>query len=83
MKNILLKLFVFQLGLWFVCITSVGQHAQWVNPFIGTDCCETFTLWGNYGGTYPGAVSPWGMVQLSPETSRRPAECGYYYKENI
>lgn len=80
MKNILQKLLVLQLGLWLVCISSAGQFAQWVNPFIGTDCCETFTLWGNYGGTYPGAVSPWGMVQLSPETSRRPAECGYYYK---
>lgn len=81
MKNILQKLLVLQLGLWLVCISSAGQFAQWVNPFIGTDCCETFTLWGNYGGTYPGAVSPWGMVQLSPETSRRPAECGYYYKD--
>ncbi|MDN3202614.1 GH92 family glycosyl hydrolase [Algoriphagus sediminis] len=31
---------------------------QWVDPFIGT---------GGHGHTYPGAVAPFGMVQLSPD----------------
>lgn len=64
--------------------TKATQHdnAKWVNPMIGTGLSQAPTLWGNYGGTYPGAVSPWGMVQLSPETSDRPSESGYYYSDN-
>lgn len=57
------------------------DNARWVNPMIGTALSDAPTLWGNYGGTYPGAVSPWGMVQLSPETSTRPSEKGYYYSD--
>lgn len=59
-----------------------GDNAQWVDPMIGTGVSHAPTLWGNYGGTYPGAVSPWGMVQISPETSDRPSESGYYYSDN-
>ncbi len=36
---------------------------QYVNPFIGTK---------NMGHTFPGATSPFGMVQLSPETNQQP-----------
>jgi predicted alpha-1,2-mannosidase len=36
---------------------------SYVNPFIGTK---------NMGHTYPGATSPFGMVQLSPETNQQP-----------
>lgn len=32
---------------------------RWVDPFVGTD---------NNGNTFPGAVVPFGMVQLSPDT---------------
>ena len=60
---------------------SQRDNAKWVNPLIGTAFSTAPTLWGNYGGTYPGAVSPWGMVQLSPETSARPSEKGYYYSD--
>ncbi len=35
---------------------------QYVNPMIGTK---------NMGHTYPGATSPFGMVQLSPETNQQ------------
>ena len=59
-----------------------GDNAQWVDPMIGTGFCDAVTLWGNYCGTYPGAVAPWGMVQLTPETSSRPTERGYYYPDN-
>lgn len=50
------------------------DYTQWVNPFIGT---------GNMGHTFPGAVVPFGMVQLSPETSNVPMfnEKGEYNKE--
>ncbi|MCC6371786.1 MAG: GH92 family glycosyl hydrolase [Bacteroidia bacterium] len=57
MKNIthLILLFVF---------TSSSGFAQkkpvaYVNPFVGT---------GGHGHTFPGAVLPFGMVQLSPDT---------------
>jgi predicted alpha-1,2-mannosidase len=37
--------------------------ARYVNPFVGTK---------NMGHTYPGATTPFGMVQLSPETDIQP-----------
>jgi putative alpha-1,2-mannosidase len=61
--------------------TPQRDNAKWVCPMIGTAISDAPTLWGNYGGTYPGAVSPWGMVQLTPETSTRPSERGYYYAD--
>lgn len=50
---------------------------DYVNPFIGT---------GGHGHTFPGAVVPFGMVQLSPDT-RNDASwdgCGgYYYHDSF
>ncbi|RHJ92934.1 GH92 family glycosyl hydrolase [Parabacteroides bouchesdurhonensis] len=66
----------------FVYSFIYGQNASLVNPFIGTGKSHAPTLWGNYGGTYPGAVAPWGRVQLTPETSERPSEAGYYYEDD-
>jgi predicted alpha-1,2-mannosidase len=44
---------------------------QEVNPFIGT---------GGHGHTYPGATSPFGMVQLSPDTRLTGWDgCGGYH----
>lgn len=44
----------------FVFIKIFSQDfAQYVNPFIGT---------GGHGHTFPGAIVPFGMVQLSPDT---------------
>ena len=46
-------------------IYAIGQNdkaedfTQFVNPFIGTK---------KMGHTFPGAVVPFGMVQLSPDT---------------
>ncbi|WP_431214235.1 glycoside hydrolase domain-containing protein [Puia sp. P3] len=53
---------------------------RWVNPFIGTAKSDVFTRWGNEGGTYPGAVAPWGYIQLSPETR---AGGGYDYGDSV
>ena len=39
-----------------------------VDPFIGT---------GGEGHTFPGAVAPFGMVQLSPDTDYRPFRQSY------
>ena len=47
---------------------------QYVNPLVGSK---------NMGHTFPGATSPFGMVQLSPETDQQPyfREDGNYNKE--
>jgi predicted alpha-1,2-mannosidase len=46
-----------------------------VNPFIGT---------GGHGHTYPGAVVPHGLVQLSPDTRNEAWDAcsGYHYTDN-
>ena len=48
---------------------------QYVDPFIGT---------GGHGHTYPGAILPHGMVQLSPDTRLDGWDgCGgYHYSDN-
>ena len=40
-------------------IISHAQLSKYVNPMIGT---------GGHGHTFPGATTPFGMVQLSPDT---------------
>ncbi|MBS1603915.1 MAG: GH92 family glycosyl hydrolase, partial [Bacteroidetes bacterium] len=54
--------------------------ARWVDPFIGTAKSDVFTRWGNEGGTYPGAVAPWGYLQLTPETR---LNGGYDYGDSV
>jgi predicted alpha-1,2-mannosidase len=53
--------------LFIICSsTSFSQtkdYTQYVNPFVGTK---------NMGHTFPGATTPFGMVQLSPETNQQP-----------
>jgi predicted alpha-1,2-mannosidase len=62
-------------------LSSTGLLAQpdytkYVNPFIGT---------GGHGHTYPGAVLPHGMVQLSPDTRLSGWDgCGgYHYSDSF
>lgn len=49
---------------------------QYVNPFIGT---------GGHGHTYPGASSPFGMMQLSPDTRLIGWDgcSGYHYSDKV
>lgn len=60
MKKTFLKL-SFAYCLLFIAYYSQAQtnYAKIVNPFIGT---------GGHGHTFPGAVAPFGMVQVSPDT---------------
>ncbi|WP_394618827.1 GH92 family glycosyl hydrolase [Lentzea sp. JNUCC 0626] len=55
---------------------------QHVNPFIGTDNSNSPNpVPGGAGGsTYPGAVVPFGMVQLSPDTPTA-SPSGYRYSD--
>ncbi|TWR26139.1 glycoside hydrolase family 92 protein [Mucilaginibacter achroorhodeus] len=50
--------------------------AKFVDPFIGT---------GGHGHTYPGAVLPFGMVQLSPDTRLEDWDgcSGYHYTDTV
>ncbi len=57
-------------------IRETKDFNQYVNPFIGT---------GGHGHTFPGAVLPFGMVQLSPDTRNDASwdACGgYYYNDS-
>src|SRR6201993_1365868 len=60
--------------------SSSAQHKKdytpFVNPFIGT---------GGHGHTYPGAVVPFGMVQLSPDTRLEGWDgcSGYYFTDTV
>ncbi len=54
-----------------------GQSpCDWVNPFVGT---------GGHGHTFPGATTPFGMVQLSPDTRLEGWDgcSGYHYSDTI
>ncbi len=59
--------------IWFSCQTK--KASDYVNPFIGT---------GFHGHTYPGATTPFGAVQLSPDTRRGnwDACSGYHYSDS-
>jgi putative alpha-1,2-mannosidase len=52
------------------------DYTRYVNPFIGT---------GGHGHTLPGAVMPFGMVQVSPDTrtDNWDGSSGYHYSDDI
>lgn len=63
-------------------LETFGQNDErvtsYVNPFIGTGAIEN-SLSGN---TYPGATTPFGLIQLSPDTKENPEweePSGYNY----
>lgn len=61
-----------------VFLTVSAQNLQqFVNPMIGT---------GGHGHTFPGATTPFGMVQLSPDTridGSWDGCSGYHYSDNV
>jgi len=75
MKNIFRSLFSLGLTTLLVTIVLIPNHAiaapdlaSLVNPLVGTD---------RSGDTFPGAVAPFGMMQLSPNWANN----GYYYTD--
>lgn len=60
----------------FNSIAFTQDFTKYVDPFIGT---------GGHGHTYPGAVMPHGMVQLSPDTRLEGWDgcSGYHYSDNF
>lgn len=68
---ILFCLFVFPLP-----VFAQRDLTRYVNPFIGT---------GGHGHTFPGAIVPFGMVQLSPDTRLTGWDgcSGYHYSDSM
>ena len=78
MKKLLLSVCAFSLTL---ATLQAGEITKYVNPFIGTGAIDG----GLSGNNYPGATSPFGMIQLSPDTSEAPNwgdASGYDYNRN-
>jgi len=57
-------------------VYSQQKLTRYVDPFVGT---------GGHGHTFPGAIMPFGMVQLSPDTRLTGWDgcSGYHYSDNI
>ena len=78
MKKLLLSVCAFSLTL---ATLQAGEITKYVNPFIGTGAIDG----GLSGNNYPGATSPFGKIQLSPDTSEAPNwgdASGYDYNRN-
>ena len=78
MKKLLLSVCAFSLTL---ATLQAGEITKYVNPFIGTGAIDGVLS----GNNYPGATSPFGMIQLSPDTSEAPNwgdASGYDYNRN-
>ena len=78
MKKLHLSVCAFSLTL---ATLQAGEITKYVNPFIGTGAIDG----GLSGNNYPGATSPFGMIQLSPDTSEAPNwgdASGYDYNRN-
>lgn len=58
------------------CTSHEENYTRYVNPFIGT---------GGHGHTFPGAIVPFGMVQLSPDNPSKGWDwtSGYHYSDSV
>ena len=56
-------------------VMMAGAQSQYVNPFVGT---------AEHGHTYPGAILPFGAIQLSPDTRLDGWDgcSGYHYSDS-
>ncbi len=60
----------------FMAKAQIRDYSKLVNPLVGTAA---------HGHTYPGATSPFGMVQLSPDTRMADwdGSSGYHYSDSL
>jgi predicted alpha-1,2-mannosidase len=71
--------------LFLIALSSMAQvrpatgYVQYVNPFIGTGAVDKNSL---SGSNFPGATTPFSMVQLSPDTRDAPDDPGSGYDFN-
>ena len=70
------KTFLYIFLIFISCEKEKNHLTDYVNPFIGT---------GGHGHTYPGASTPFGMIQLSPDSRLDGWDgCGgYHYTDSI
>ena len=82
MKKIYLIIFFNYLIFSAASSQKLSDYSQFVDPFIGTGSMDSLSL---SGSNFPGAVFPWGLVQLSPDTRDNPEEpcSGYDYADTI
>ena len=75
MRKLVYLLFVGMIAISCVNNDSFNAPVDLVNPLIGTD---------GHGHTYPGAMVPFGMVQLSPDTRKDSWDgcSGYHYSDS-
>jgi putative alpha-1,2-mannosidase len=67
-----------QLSLRLFCFSALftfstrlpAQTADAVNPLIGTAKSTQRTIWESNGATFPGVLTPFGMVQITPDGYR-------------
>ena len=62
----------FAMGLWLPA--NAQQPVDYVNPIIGTN---------GMGHTFPGACTPFGLVQLSPDTDTIPHNVNGAYQQRL
>ena len=65
------------------CIIAQNRdYTKFVNPFIGTGSVDSLSL---SGSNFPGAVFPFGLVQLSPDTRDVPDNScsGYDFSDSL
>ncbi len=78
MGRLIVVCLVFMLGgTWSQFAMAQSNYTALVNPFVGT---------GGHGHTFPGAVVPFGMVQVSPDTridGSWDGCSGYHYSDSI
>jgi len=55
------------------CTAEIKDPVDYVNPYIGTGLSSHYTAWSTHGGTFPGVLAPYGMVQITPN--------GYFYSD--
>ncbi len=85
MKNkiflLFIGLFLFQCNVFSQNNKNDIDYTKYVNPFIGTGSIDSLSL---SGSNFPGAVVPFGFIQLSPDTDDSPEDpcSGYNYADS-
>lgn len=62
-----------------IAVKAQNTCVQYVNPFIGTGAVDKNSL---SGSNFPGATTPFGLVQLSPDTQESPDNPASGYDHN-
>lgn len=76
---------VFVMLCWLSLLPITASAQKGASPMRLTDYVDPFIGTGGHGHTYPGAVVPFGMVQLSPDTRLTGWDScsGYHYSDDV